>query len=80
MLSTSLATNVSTLQMLLMLILSRAWLALMPGLAGAASLSQARLRGAAGHQEIVSVALHEGAQGLNFDLFHPQLPQITAKV
>jgi len=62
-----------------MLILSRAWLALMPGLAGAASLSQARLRGAAGHQEIVSVALHEGAQGLNFDLFHPQLPQITAK-
>ena len=24
--------------------------------------------------ELVTVALHEGAQGLSFDLFHPQLP------
>ena len=55
--------------MLLISLLAPAWLAL--GHVGGAPLGPAQPQGAA-H---VSVALHQGAQGLNFDLFHPELPQ-----
>ena len=54
--------------MLLISLLAPAWLAL--GHVGGAPLGPAQPQGAA-H---VSVALHQGAQGLNFDLFHPELP------
>ena len=51
------------LQMLLILLLcGPAWLAL-----GTEAAPAQR-------PELVTVALHEGAQGLSFDLFHPQLP------
>ena len=54
--------------MLLIALLAPAWLAL-------------GTEAAPAHErpELVTVALHEGAQGLSFDLFHPQLPLNKAR-
>lgn len=48
--------------MLLITVIAPAWLAWV----GAAPAHE--------RPELVSVALHQGAQGLSFDLFHPQMP------
>ena len=53
--------------LLILLLCGPAWLA--PGTEAAP----------AQRSELVTVALHEGAQGLSFDLFHPQLPLNKAR-
>ena len=70
------------LQMLLITVIASAWLAWVgaapaherPELVSVANQRPGSRLVTNQRPELVSVALHQGAQGLSFDLFHPQMP------